>query len=66
MGAETVISLREKQEAVLREWGKKLIDPMIAEGRAAGLTDADINLAINRALFDAFQGLHRFPPSHRP
>ena len=44
----------------------KALAPVIGEMRAAGLSDDEINLTINRAMFDTFAGLHGFPPSHRP
>jgi hypothetical protein len=42
------------------------IAPLIADMKAAGMTNDEINLELNRALFDSFRGLHGFPDSHRP
>ena len=54
---------------VVSEMTRKLnadLAPVIASMKASGLTDEDINIEINRAMFDAFRGLHGFPESHRP
>ena len=40
--------------------------PAIADCKSRGMTDEEINLELNRAFFDAFKGMHRFPDSHRP
>lgn len=53
----------------IKAFTKKLRDelaPAIAACKAEGMTDEQIALEINRELFDAFQGLHRFPRSMRP
>lgn len=62
-----LIDLRgEVMKALNRDFHEKVIAPAIAAGRAAGMTDEEINLELNRALFDEFRGLHGFPDSHRP
>lgn len=42
------------------------LKPAIDAMRASGMTNEEINLELNRAMFDAFKGLHGFPDSHRP
>jgi uncharacterized membrane protein YebE (DUF533 family) len=62
-----VIDLRGAAlEKLTRDFNEKVIAPMVAACKAAGMTDEETNLEINRALFDAFKGLHGFPDSHRP
>lgn len=53
-------------KALAKDFREKVIHPMIAACKEAGLSDEETNLAINRAMFDAFRGLHGFPDSHRP
>jgi hypothetical protein len=42
------------------------IKPFAEALKAAGATDEEVRLEIERALFDSFRGLHRFPDSERP
>ena len=62
-----IIVLRGHALTELTRWfNKKVIEPIVKEGRAAGMTDEEINLEINRVLFDGLKGLHGFPEDQRP
>ena len=59
--AYSVIELRAATRKRLNEWIKeKIVDPVVSEGRKLGMTDAEINIALNDALRNSFQGLHKF------
>ena len=68
--ANELIDLRGRLwKATCKELADSLnadLAPIIAGMKAAGMTDAEINLALNRAMFDEFAGLHGFPPEQRP
>jgi len=62
-----LIDLRGAHLKALTDWmNDTLIAPVVAECRANGMKDEEINLLLNQLLFDAFKGLHGFPDSHRP
>lgn len=62
-----IIYLRGEAMKELNRWfGERCIAPMISACKEQGMSDDETNLAINRALFDAFQGLHGFPDNQRP
>jgi hypothetical protein len=65
-----VAELINIQGAVLAELSKdlndKVVAPAVAELKAAGLSNEEIRLELDRLFFDAFRGLHGFPESHRP
>lgn len=65
--ANELIDLRgETFKAMTKDFNEKVITPIVEHCRANGMTDEEINLEVNRMMFDLFRGLHGFPDSHRP